>query len=160
MYQIQTQIHVCDVEYADFVLWTEKDIHIERIEGDATMWRNVFNNSLSFFRKAILPELIGKFYSRRVHYRKYACFKTHQMWTVVRTQYSVIVEDQKILITWLGDDKNCKLQWYHLGCLKIKRVLKGKWFCPECRKLSKNKHTKSKRWTLTCKSLASSRLWR
>ena len=32
MYQIQTQMHTCSVDYADFVLWTNTDIHIERVE--------------------------------------------------------------------------------------------------------------------------------
>ena len=31
MYKVQTQIHVCDMEYADFVLWTHTDIQKQRI---------------------------------------------------------------------------------------------------------------------------------
>ena len=38
MYQVQTQIHVCDMEYADFVLWTQTDIQTQRIESDPAMW--------------------------------------------------------------------------------------------------------------------------
>ena len=38
MYQVQTQIHICDMEYADFVLWTQTDIQTQRIESDPTMW--------------------------------------------------------------------------------------------------------------------------
>ena len=33
------------------------------------------------------------------------------------------------------DFKNCKIEWFHLKCLKIKKVPNGKWFCPDCRKL-------------------------
>jgi len=152
MYQIQTQIHVCNVEFADFVLWTKKDIHIERIERDSTLWIDMYNNSLSFFRKAILPELIGKFYSRPV---------TSSALQEVCMLQTTSIENSSSSSKDLGfcycggpediddmigcDNENCKLQWYHLGCLKIKCVPKGKWFCPECRKLSKNKLTKSKR---------------
>ena len=38
MYQVRTQIHVCDMEYVDFVLWTQTDIQTQRIESDPTMW--------------------------------------------------------------------------------------------------------------------------
>ncbi|XP_021352053.1 uncharacterized protein LOC110449491 isoform X1 [Mizuhopecten yessoensis] len=32
--QVQTQIFVCDKQYCDFVVWTEQEVHIERIEPD------------------------------------------------------------------------------------------------------------------------------
>uniref|UniRef100_A0A672J7U1 PHD-type domain-containing protein n=1 Tax=Salarias fasciatus TaxID=181472 RepID=A0A672J7U1_SALFA len=31
------------------------------------------------------------------------------------------------------DSENCKIQWFHFGCMEIKKTPKGKWFCPECR---------------------------
>ena len=50
----------------DLVLWTEKEIHIERILPDDQFWHNnVINNVETFFTQAILPaEVLGKFYSR------------------------------------------------------------------------------------------------
>lgn len=32
-YQVQTQTHVCETEYADFVVWTEKEVHKMMVEG-------------------------------------------------------------------------------------------------------------------------------
>ena len=28
------------------------------------------------------------------------------------------------------DNDDCPIQWFHTSCLKMKRVPKGKWFCP------------------------------
>ena len=33
------------------------------------------------------------------------------------------------------DNEDCKIEWFHTRCLKIKTVPKGKWYCPDCRKL-------------------------
>ena len=33
-YQVQTQLHICIVDYCDFVMWTEQDVVIERITTD------------------------------------------------------------------------------------------------------------------------------
>lgn len=30
------------------------------------------------------------------------------------------------------DDPKCKKEWYHLGCIGLKRAPKGDWVCPEC----------------------------
>lgn len=30
-YQVQAQLHICNLEFGDFVVWTPKGIHIERI---------------------------------------------------------------------------------------------------------------------------------
>jgi len=35
-FQVQLQMHVCAVDHADFVVWTEKDIFVERINKDAS----------------------------------------------------------------------------------------------------------------------------
>ncbi|KAK9236219.1 hypothetical protein V1525DRAFT_433953 [Lipomyces kononenkoae] len=36
------------------------------------------------------------------------------------------------------DDKKCKIEWYHLGCVNMKRPPKGEWICPLC--LERRKH--------------------
>ena len=33
-YQVQLQLHVCDVKYADFVVWTKSTVVIERLHKD------------------------------------------------------------------------------------------------------------------------------
>ncbi|CEP20863.1 Ing3 [Cyberlindnera jadinii] len=32
------------------------------------------------------------------------------------------------------DNPNCKIEWFHYGCVGIVRAPRGKWFCPDCTK--------------------------
>ena len=38
------------------------------------------------------------------------------------------------------DNKNCQIKWFHLKCLRIMKIPKERWFCPECRKAKKQKN--------------------
>lgn len=31
------------------------------------------------------------------------------------------------------DDDKCKKEWFHLGCVNLRRAPKGEWICPECK---------------------------
>ena len=33
------------------------------------------------------------------------------------------------------DNSECKIEWFHNKCLKLKSIPRGKWYCPECRRL-------------------------
>ncbi|XP_057290910.1 uncharacterized protein LOC130613608 [Hydractinia symbiolongicarpus] len=42
--------------------------------------------------------------------------------------------------TFIGcDSTSCKHEWFHLSCVKLKRVPKGSWYCLLCRKARKQK---------------------
>ena len=59
MYQVQPQIQVCDMEYVDFVLWTQKDIQTQRIEGEPTMWAEMVAASGTFSRRQFGQSLLA-----------------------------------------------------------------------------------------------------
>ncbi|XP_035689579.1 uncharacterized protein LOC118424879 [Branchiostoma floridae] len=63
-YQVQAQMFICDVEYCDFVVWTKKGVFIERILPNAEFWDSATLKSKEFFDKAILPEIVGKWFSK------------------------------------------------------------------------------------------------
>ena len=44
------------------------------------------------------------------------------------------------------DNPNCMIEWFHLECLIIQSVPKGKskWYCPDCRKLPEFTRKKKK----------------
>ncbi len=46
--------------------------------------------------------------------------------------YSAIAENKDDQLIGCDGD-NCSVEWFHLKCLRIKRVPKGKWYCPDCR---------------------------
>ncbi|KAK7893342.1 hypothetical protein WMY93_022494 [Mugilogobius chulae] len=63
-YQVQCQMFLCERDYCDFVVWTEKDVHFERIEPDELFWQEISSKASVFFDSVILPELVAKFFSR------------------------------------------------------------------------------------------------
>ena len=42
-------------------------------------------------------------------------------------------QDEDVMIGC--DNPNCRIEWFHVRCLKIKVIPKGKCYCPTCRKL-------------------------
>ena len=44
-YQVQTQLHFSGREYCDCIVWTEQDLHVERIEPDPSLWAEIVGKS-------------------------------------------------------------------------------------------------------------------
>ena len=57
-YQVQLQMKICYVEYADFVLWREDDMFVQRIVIDTEFIDDAINKTVPFIKLAILPELV------------------------------------------------------------------------------------------------------
>ena len=51
--------------YCDFFVWTTKYWHLERISTDMEFDNEMIVQSRKFFKLCILPEILGKFYTRR-----------------------------------------------------------------------------------------------
>ncbi|XP_060075799.1 uncharacterized protein LOC132555468 [Ylistrum balloti] len=147
-YQIQRQLFVCEKEYSDFVVWTNVDYHAERIDVDQELCKEIVKKSSTFFLRAILPELIGKLYSRPL--ATSSIINSAEQRTDISPSVSVqdTSEDSNRLIcvcqsvynpdtdSVIGcDNENCPYVWLHFKCVKIKRIPKGDWFCQECRKM-------------------------
>jgi hypothetical protein len=140
-YQVQTQLGVCQIESGYFVVWTEKDLHIEQIMFDNNMWKEICEKSRHIFVTAILPELVGKFYSHlpfsqplssvenNVKPKVKSRENTEELWC-----FCAQVESGSMICC---DNEECPIQWYHYLCLGISCAPRGKWYCPDCRKLSK-----------------------
>ena len=65
MYQVQTQLLVTGLSFCDFFVWTNKDSIKIRIEPDLEIIETICKKLKKLFVKAILPELLGKFYSNK-----------------------------------------------------------------------------------------------
>ncbi|KAL3873272.1 hypothetical protein ACJMK2_036408 [Sinanodonta woodiana] len=63
-YQIQCHLLVSENEFCDFIVWTGKECQCERIPVDNEFCQNMLMQSKQIFESEILPELIGKLYSR------------------------------------------------------------------------------------------------
>ena len=56
-FQIQGQMAICKRNWCDFVIWTTKEMTIERIIFDPKLWQETLPKLEFFYDKAILPEL-------------------------------------------------------------------------------------------------------
>lgn len=59
-YQVQGQMGICDLSYCDFVCYTRKGLHVERIFFDSVFFRNVASKLTTFYRSSILTELLQR----------------------------------------------------------------------------------------------------
>ena len=150
-------------------MWTEIHVYIERIYPDESFWLENVSRVKHFFVTSILPELIGKFYSR-----------TSELVSVPQTpppsgtlcpvslsepgpsssvpSNEIDGDSTKTYCYCRGleygdmigcDNPRCLHQWFHLSCLKLVCPPKSKyWYCPDCRKLPKFRRKK-------CKTLSS-----
>ncbi len=64
-FQVQSQMHMCDVQFCDFVVWTSHGIHIERIKAATDFFQATVDKVSQFYKYGVLPELIGKWYSKK-----------------------------------------------------------------------------------------------
>jgi len=55
---------VCNVDYCDFVIWTEEGLYHDQMEPDHTLWDEICERATGFFKHAVLPELVGKYFSK------------------------------------------------------------------------------------------------
>lgn len=132
---MQLQLYCTDLTYCDFVVYTTKSIHIERIEINIPFITFNIRKAELFFRIALLPELIGRWFSRP----SIQC--TPQAITSIPPTDSQNSEkfcycQQVEHVDMVGcDNSKCQYQWFHLPCLGLTDFPHtSKWYCPDCRK--------------------------
>lgn len=62
-YQVQLQMKICLVDYADFVVW--KDLFVQRIGIERVFIDDAMQRAKPFVKLGILPELVGKWFTRQ-----------------------------------------------------------------------------------------------
>ncbi|XP_065916067.1 uncharacterized protein [Dysidea avara] len=135
-YQIQTQLCVCSADYADFVLAIFSDgnpnLYHERIYPDEQKIGECINHAEAFFKICLLPELLAKWYSRKVVMPDQTVSAS-----VVNSKYIYCYCKKDIGGEMVGcDNPDCKHgSWFHLVCLKIPKPRSCKWYCPDCRRM-------------------------
>ena len=151
-YQVQTQLFVLDVDYCDFCVCTfcgnSHGIYIERISRNSEFWDDCVAKASYFFTFCILPELLGKWYTRP--YVKHDCpeeSSSSSSTAAIETD-SIHSSSHDRDYCYCGgtggglmigcDNDGCAIEWFHMECLRIMTVPKGKWYCPDCRKLPKH----------------------
>ena len=122
---------MCDYYvYSDFVCWTTKGLHIERIQYDAAFFGKIKPKLDLYFCTVMLPRMIqGKRESNKenskeqLNKEKY-CFCR-------KGEYGKMIA---------CDGPNCKYEWFHFTCVNLKVAPKGNWFCSDCLSCNNDYH--------------------
>ena len=145
-HQVQAQMKLCKTLYCDFVVWSERDKTIERILPDQEFIGSAMNKSMEFFKYVLLPELLGKYYTKLPSTTDSVVVEQEEEASAQRVWCYCRKEEHGQMIQC--ESGHCEIDWFHTDCLKISCVPKGKWLCPDCRKKAaancKGKRTMSK----------------
>ena len=143
-YQVQAQMKFCGVSYCDFVVWREVELFVQRIYPNENFMAMALEVT-SFIKFGILPELLGKWYSKAPVSSSVGCRDLHQT-EDISSQPSNSSSHEKVLCYCKQeeegemiacDHEQCSIVWFHTACLWITSIPKGKWYCPDCRKIMK-----------------------
>ena len=107
-YQVQTQLLVTGFKFCDFFVWTEK----ETIRVDTEIQAHILSRTKPLFCTVLLPELCGKCFTNSISNEK-----LQDKWYMCK-----MCEDGDDLIMY--ERKTCKIQWFHIKCVRIKTFLK------------------------------------
>jgi len=156
-YQVQCQLHVCDVSYGDFCVCTlamdedqESNMYIERIFKDTNVWDECKVALEQFFKMCLLPEIMGNWYTRStvnaLNDTTTAAIRDSTSGTP--SSNSVTLEgadsdfgDQSTYCYChrpeegtmiVCDNLDCRIEWSHMSCLQLTKLPRGKakWYCP------------------------------
>lgn len=132
-YQYQLQLFVTGRNYCDFVVWSESETHIEHITADEPFLEHTIPLVYKFWRMCVLPELMGKVYTRELHLlmtsndaEPMAAEEDQGRWCYCK--------DEKGGDMVGSDNKSCTIKWFHIECLGMETssIPQGKWLCPTC----------------------------
>ena len=145
-YQCQMQILVTSRQYCDFVVWAGDDkLHIETIKLERSFIEHQIKKAEELFWLAIVPELLGKWYSRD-HTKLPEPPKDVDVTSDFPENddgtwcYCQEVKGGSMIKC---ENPSCPFKWFHMSCLRMKKAPKTRWFCPSCH-FSKRQVTKSK----------------
>lgn len=133
-YQVQQQLFTTKRPFCDFVVCAvgldQVMLVHQRILPDKPHWDSVVPKLENFWRVCILPEILGRWSTRRCD--ALPVVKTSSKCKVC---YCRSVKDEG---TVKCCNANCPVKEFHLSCLGIESVPKT-WYCPNCRVLPKFK---------------------
>lgn len=144
--QVQVQMHVLNVQFVDFVVWTPNEYVITRVKRDQNFLSAAIPQLILFWKQHVVPELLGRHLE---HQQTTAATvanvtdaalinsvdETSCSDTTSNTEYCICKTTTK-LYKMVGCD-SCN-NWFHLACINLKRYPRSKtWYCKDCRKAKK-----------------------
>ena len=111
--------------------WVAKTIHVEwhlyEFESGSSAMSTIYSSYFYQLEKATKQRYIEKLDKPISTSNTSECGDTTQteLWCYCRK-----AEEGKMIGC---DNSKCPIEWFHLSCLHITRLPKGKWYCLECR---------------------------
>ena len=129
--QVQGQLLITGRKHCDFVVWTPLGIRVHRIYEDYMFTEKLVKKLTSFYVERFLPVIMTDNMSAMAGYQ-----------SNTQNEISSDEDDQLYCYCQRGEsgkmieceNKECKIGWFHFTCVGIRRVPKGQWFCPDCKK--------------------------
>ena len=107
---------------------------MERIFPDKEFWNDKLTKAIAFFRNSILPELMGRFYTRRAS-DPLASVEPSGVTKEPNGENGPWCTCQKEIegSTLIGcDNEECKIQWFHMKCVNLQQIPQADWFFFMC----------------------------
>ncbi|VDI18732.1 Hypothetical predicted protein [Mytilus galloprovincialis] len=125
-YQIQLHMYVHDVNLCDLVIYTSKVTAIFYILRNDVFIKDMITKLKDFHIRHVMTELLTRQLENKI---KQVPLRNDKLYCYCRSK-----DDGKE--NMIGcDNPQCKTQWYHLKCLKMKRIPKGQWLCKDCKNI-------------------------
>ena len=83
----------------------------------------------------LLPELVAKYYTEN---------KPNEASVEIDSCCTCNLSSKEDELIHCGQ-KDCSIKTFHLKCVRVKKIPKGKWFCLECKKLRNLKKLEKKK---------------
>ncbi|KAB0799163.1 hypothetical protein PPYR_07043 [Photinus pyralis] len=128
-YQTQMQMAVSERSYCDLVVWTKNNFYLERVYSDKTFWDCESEKALSFFNHVIMPELLGKYFTRSSPLKPVSSNVQDMIPSIEKFNEK---SDSGDMIRCAN--QYCSVQWYNLKSLKKKSLI-SPWYCKQCETL-------------------------
>ena len=129
-FQVQQQLNITKLKYCDFVVFAfnannQPVFYHERIYPDCALWQSVQPKLTKFWRICILPEVLGRWYTRKCHMPSLmqvpaACNDNSICYCRKATEEETIT----------CSNPKCSLIKFHLSCLGISDQVPKMWYCP------------------------------
>ena len=139
-YQVQLQMLLTNSSSCYFYVHGNSVSLCELVHIDIPFLEREVDKARKFFIFGILPELLGKWYSR-----SNISHPNIQNRIENESEQSICIcrESRESELIHCCD-KSCMIKNFHTICLGIESVPKGKWFCPYCRNKKSRKPSKGK----------------
>ncbi|KAK3922033.1 Chromatin modification-related protein YNG2 [Frankliniella fusca] len=134
LYQIQWQLFCVGAnvaKYCDYIVYHPEGTTVKRVYPDVKLQEEMFDGALKFFKKVILPELLGRYFSTLSHLKdRNEDLEPDDNLLDIPLYCMCQKPWEEPMVKCAG--VNCTFKYFHARCFNLKRVPK-KWFCLQCR---------------------------